>query len=130
MTRVNRSSGYRTTNLLKLWYKTMGRGCAYCGNKMLTLEDALKTNVAQSQSSIPFPQDAPTVEHVIAKGNGGSNALKNKVICCFRCNSQKDDLAIDPATLISDEAKKKWFAAIDQWILATTGPDHLQPDPY
>ncbi len=69
----------------------------------------------------------PTVDHVVPLRSGGSNKLKNYVICCNKCNSKKGHSEATSMRL-SDELKAKWFYTIDQHILSHNGTPY--PDPY
>jgi 5-methylcytosine-specific restriction endonuclease McrA len=49
--------------------------CKYCG-KELTMQTA-------------------TIDHVIPRCKGGTNAKENLVLACFKCNNDKDDKLLD-----------------------------------
>lgn len=64
----------------KLYERDGGR-CGYCG---LTVD------------LIPPPHPrAATVDHVHPKSKGGSCALHNLLLACYRCNMHKADMARD-----------------------------------
>jgi 5-methylcytosine-specific restriction endonuclease McrA len=52
-----------------------GMTCHYCGVEL----------TAPSQHCATMP----TLDHVVAKKNGGTDELSNLVLCCSRCNSRK-----------------------------------------
>jgi len=53
----------------KIWGSRRRRYCYYCGIKLTF--------------------DAATVDHLISRRNGGSGHLKNLVIACLNCNTEK-----------------------------------------
>lgn len=55
--------------LLEKW----GRQCAYCGIENVPLE----------------------VEHIVARGNGGSDRVSNLTLACRRCNQKKGQLPVE-----------------------------------
>jgi 5-methylcytosine-specific restriction endonuclease McrA len=56
--------------------------CRYCGFDM-TLH-------------FPYPHlMVMTVDHVIPRHRGGTNAIENLVTCCYRCNFEKGHLSAD-----------------------------------
>lgn len=54
--------------------------CAYCGVRMVTT---------------PNSERQFTIDHVIAKSNGGDNSASNRLPCCKRCNYMKGSNSLD-----------------------------------
>ncbi|MDP2129217.1 MAG: RNA-guided endonuclease IscB [Pseudohongiella sp.] len=78
-------AGYEVREyLLEKW----GRACVYCD----------KTN-------IPLQ-----VEHIVAKGRGGSNRISNLTIACGKCNQEKDQLDLS-VFLVHEPARHKYIVS-------------------
>jgi 5-methylcytosine-specific restriction endonuclease McrA len=50
--------------------------CIHCQRKLTLLEDG-------------SPLNGATLEHIVPKNHGGTDALENLAIACARCNSEK-----------------------------------------
>ncbi|MEM7139164.1 MAG: HNH endonuclease [Myxococcota bacterium] len=50
--------------------------CIHCQRKLVLAEDGT-------------PHNEATVEHIVPKNHGGSDAIANLAIACARCNSEK-----------------------------------------
>lgn len=57
-----------------------GGKCCYCGIGM-----------RKSKTGLQGP-DFETLEHLRRKADGGDNALDNKALACFRCNSERGEV--------------------------------------
>lgn len=64
-----------------LWDQQKGL-CYYCKRPMRRRE--------RSPSDFNYPDDA-TLDHKLARANGGTNNIKNLCLSCFECNSKKGD---------------------------------------
>lgn len=84
----------------RFWMKAHARKwktCHYCGN-----------DVSRS-----LPMDDPnraTIDHVFPLSAGGTNALKNLVLACLKCNRSKSD-AVPPRT--AEELRPWRFQSTD-----------------
>lgn len=69
-----------------------GLVCFYCGRSVL------KTTKQKANQA--------TIDHIIAKANGGTTSLENLVIACFCCNQEKGD-EVDFLTMFRRKAKER-----------------------
>lgn len=77
-----------------------GHKCAYCARKV-------RAYVAGNKRA-----DSATLDHVVARENGGSNAATNLVVACRTCNSAKQDLTLKAFTVyLASLAGVKFTAA-------------------
>jgi 5-methylcytosine-specific restriction endonuclease McrA len=59
--------------------------CAFCADPV-----ANPYEFEGRRPGMPRP-DAPTLEHVVLRSKGGSNALTNLLLAHFRCNAERAD---------------------------------------
>ena len=59
--------------------------CVYCG-----------TPVYVKEKDGWIYDDTATIDHVIPKSKGGINHIDNTVLCCNRCNSEKENKLLFP----------------------------------
>lgn len=78
------SRGTEWNKLRALILERDGHTCAYCGN------------------------EADTVDHIIAKNNGGLDEAANLVAACRRCNGLKSDRPL----IRTNYLNKRWIARI------------------
>lgn len=64
-----------------LYQRQRGR-CHYCGDPMLY-------RIPDTWKSKHHPPSLATIDHVKARGLGGTNAQKNLVMACHKCNARK-----------------------------------------
>lgn len=50
--------------------------CGYCGVDLVSTTGS---------------KNSATVEHILAKANGGTDAMDNLMACCLECNGRKSD---------------------------------------
>lgn len=69
-------AGFRNA-LRRAWKIKYGVECMECGNKMEFESTKRKTS------------NYATIDHILARGLGGNDELKNLRIICYRCNNKK-----------------------------------------
>jgi 5-methylcytosine-specific restriction endonuclease McrA len=70
----------RMKRCLRERIKQQNGQCIWCGRRMAPLGDRHKH---------PLHKLAPTIEHVLPKRQGGSNAQINLVAACYGCNTKR-----------------------------------------
>lgn len=80
----NSSRGADWNKLRAIILERDGHTCAYCGN------------------------EADTVDHIIAKNNGGEDIASNLVAACRRCNGLKSDKPL----IRTNYVNKTWLARL------------------
>lgn len=59
-----------------------GTLCHWCG---------VQTIICKNKNGTPLPDDYRTLEHIIRRADGGSNAIENCRIACRKCNNERHD---------------------------------------
>lgn len=72
-------SGPRRHRLIRAWFKACGRDCGECGVEMV---------LTPPPSGVSQPRQA-SIDHIIARCLGGTNALSNLRVICRACNNAK-----------------------------------------
>ena len=119
--------------IVELWYDSVGRVCAYCGGELTDFDEASeihhrhqrKNRSKYTDEEVRLPLNFPTRDHVVAQAQGGTNAIKNLVVCCHQCNRRKQDKPLWP---IEKMIRRKWFEAVDAYLIRHHA--NPQPDPY
>lgn len=79
------TGAFTLTKNRKIWAKTKGR-CCYCGIQTL--------KVSPEKRKYKHIPSLATIEHVIPKHCGGTNAGENLLIACNKCNTRRGHLPL------------------------------------
>jgi 5-methylcytosine-specific restriction endonuclease McrA len=80
--------------------------CVYCKKEM-------KWDVTAPVKWKGHPDEA-TVDHVTPRSKGGSNFLKNIVVCCFDCNARKADKTLIQFLVEESQRERDRRAKVDK----------------
>ena len=87
--------------------------CVYCGHQFT--EEEYKQNYGQ----------APTMDHVVPRYNGGPSNYNNLVLCCYKCNQQKSNQDLDDWIECLEDKEKGLMVKHREWTHEelTTDPE-------
>ncbi len=80
-----RSWGQRKRHGRAVIWEKQGRRCCFCARPT-----QLPERPAGRQAD-----DAATLEHIVPRGAGGSQSLRNCAVSCWKCNNERGDTPFD-----------------------------------